>query len=95
MTDWADATGILGAIISIYYYARVQLHREFAKKMEFSFGNFIGSILILVSLAVYWNTAAIITNTVWGIVSLYGMYRCWKYTKQKKVAATPAGIQED
>lgn len=79
LTDWPDALGIFGAVISIYAYARAQWHRDYVKQMEFSMINLIGTILILISLAYHWNVASFISNVAWGIISLYGVYRCAKY----------------
>lgn len=86
VTDGPDALGILGAVISIYCYARAQWQREYVKRMEYSLGNLIGTILILISLAYHWNVASFISNIAWGIVSLYGVYRCAKYMVLEKRA---------
>ncbi|MFA5040814.1 MAG: hypothetical protein WC464_04180 [Bdellovibrionales bacterium] len=77
---WPDLVGILGVVISVYYYARVQWHREFAKRMAYSMGNFVGSLMIIYSLMYDWNIAAFMCNIVWGLISLYGVYRCFKYS---------------
>lgn len=80
-----DIVGILGVLISVYLYARVQWHRDYAKNMAYSVGNFVGSLMIIFSLAYNWNVASFLSNMLWGVISLYGVYRCWKYScgKQK------------
>jgi hypothetical protein len=87
MTDLPDTVGIFGALISIYYYARVQWEREYAKRMEYSVGNLVGTVMLLFSLIYHWNVAAFLSNMAWGVVSIYGVYRCAKYDYFKKKAA--------
>jgi hypothetical protein len=88
MIDLPDMLGILGATMSIYCYARVQWKRDYAKNIGFSFWNFVGTVLILVSLAYHWNMALFVSNIVWAFVSLYGVYRCLRYRWLEKKAET-------
>jgi len=78
--SFPDIVGILGVVISVYLYARVQWHRDYAKNMMYSLGNFVGSLMIMFSLYYNWNVASFLSNTLWAAISLYGMYRCWKYS---------------
>ena len=83
---WPDAVGILGVAISVYYYARIQWERDYAKRIGYSLGNFFGSLMIMYSLVYSWNIASVISNTAWGLISLYGVYRCLKYSWLEKKA---------
>ena len=77
--DIPDIIGLCGAALSIYCYARVQWQRDYAKKMRYSFLNFLSSVLMYFSLSHHFNLASFSINIVWGLISLYGMYRCGKY----------------
>jgi hypothetical protein len=91
MTDLPDIVGIFGAIISIYFYARVQWEREYVKKLGYSLGNFVGTIMLLFSLVYHFNAAAFLSNMAWGLISLYGVYRCLKYSWLEKKAGRQVG----
>ena len=84
--SWPDVVGILGVAISVYYYARVQWQRDYAKNIAYSIGNFVGSLMIIFSLTYKWNIASFLSNTLWAVISLYGVYRCWKYSCSEKKA---------
>ncbi len=88
---WSDAVGIGGALISIYCYARVQWRREYAKSMEYSMGNLIGTVMLIISLMYNWNVAAFLSNLAWGAISLYGVYRCLRFSMSRKTAAKQIG----
>lgn len=79
-----DAVGLIGVIISVTCYARMQWRRDYAKSLSYSLLNFIGSVMILVSVCNNWNLPAFISNVTWGIISLYGVYRCQKYRWREK-----------
>lgn len=74
-----DMLGLLGVAIGISCYARVQWRREFAKSFYYSAGNFLSSLLTIVSLLDRWNLASFTSNVAWLLLSLYGMFRCFKY----------------
>ena len=82
MIDIYDLIGLAGVILSIYCYARVQWHRDYAKRIEYSLINLIGASFLMYSLYVKWNLAAFVCNAVWAAISLYGLFRCYKYIKK-------------
>jgi hypothetical protein len=90
---WSDTVGILGVAISVYYYARVQWHRDYAKTMAYSMGNLVGSLMIIYSLVYNWNIASFLCNSAWGVISLYGIYRCLKYSWLEKKAEGKVGYE--
>ncbi len=83
MIAFADALGILGVVIQLSAYARVQWRRDFAKTMLFSFCNALGTFLLVISLYYKWNLASFIGNMVWFLLSVYGMWRCAKYNRRE------------
>ena len=74
-----DILGLIGVVFTIYNYARLQWQRDYAKRLFYSGGNFLGAALITLSLIDKWNLAAFIVNLVMAMISAYGIYRCLKY----------------
>jgi hypothetical protein len=84
MIDAPDAAGLVGVSMSIYCYARVQWHRDYAKRLDYSALNFFSSMLLFISLLHHWNLAAFVSNAAWCLISLYGVRRCLKYMRRNK-----------
>ena len=78
-----DAIGLAGISLSTFSYARVQWQRDYAKRLSYSLLNVIGSSLLAISLLENWNIASFVSNAIWGIISLYGVYRCLKYMRKQ------------
>lgn len=82
MVSLFDEVGVLGVILGIYGYGRVQWQRDFAKTYAYSILNMCSSSLMLISLTHAWNLAAFLSNAIWTLFSLYGVWRCWQYTRR-------------
>ncbi|MDD3288939.1 MAG: hypothetical protein PHX43_08075 [Alphaproteobacteria bacterium] len=91
--DLFDIIGLMGVATSISCYARVQWHRDFAKSIFYSVGNLFGAALIGVSLWHKWNMAAFVCNAFWALISVYGMYRCLKYSRQYEAGAVQPSME--
>lgn len=81
MMDVYDFIGLIGVVVSLACYAKVQWRRDYAKEIGYSLGNCIGSLCMATSLWHKWNLASFVSNTIWALLSAYGVYRCWKYAK--------------
>ena len=77
--DVYDLVGLLGVFLTIYCYARVQWRRDYAKTLSYSLTNLAGALLFSVSFIQHWNLSSFVCNTIWGLISVYGLYRCLKY----------------
>ncbi|MGE3771031.1 MAG: hypothetical protein AB7G06_08800 [Bdellovibrionales bacterium] len=84
--EWFEVVGLLGFALSIGAFARLQWRRDFAKTFTYSAVNFISAILVGVTFAYQWNTATFVGNTAWGIISVYGLWRCFKYWRRGEQA---------
>jgi hypothetical protein len=82
MVDLYDLIGLIGVAFAIFCYARVQWQRDYAKRLSYSLLNLVASLFIIVSLLHKWNVAAFVSNTIWALISLYGIYRCLKYMRK-------------
>ena len=85
MMDLYDLVGLTGVALVLYGYARVQWQRDYAKQLSYSVLNLIGTLLFIVSLIQHWNLSSFVINIAWGLISLYGIYRCMKYIARAKV----------
>jgi len=83
MINTFDILGLAGVLLMIYSYARVQWQRDYAKRLNYSLLNLAGAVLLIVSLVHNWNLASFVSNAVWGLISLYGVYRCSKYIRRR------------
>lgn len=81
--------GIVGVVINISCYARVQWQREYAKAVSYSALNLLGSTFLVISLFHTWNLVSFIGNSTWGCISLYGLYRCLKYMRHHQEIPAP------
>ncbi|MDE1900953.1 MAG: hypothetical protein KGI37_04820 [Alphaproteobacteria bacterium] len=89
MIDAPDILGLTGISLSTYSYARVQWQRDYAKKLSYSVLNLVGMFFLITSLFYHWNLASFVSSIIWALISSYGIYRCWKYSRQPAfVAAT-------
>ena len=67
------AIGLLGvAIIVVAYFANQQRWLS-SEDWRYPVANLAGSLLILVSLFVEWNTPSVVIEFFWIAISLYGL----------------------
>jgi hypothetical protein len=85
MMDVYDFVGLIGVFLTLYSYARVQWQRDYAKHLNYSLINFVGTVLFAVSFLKHWNLSSFVCNSIWGGISVYGMYRCFKYMRQGRM----------
>lgn len=78
MVDIHDAIGLLGISLSIYCYARAQWKHDFTRSVIYYGLNLSSALLLGLSLVHDWNLASFASNTIWGIISLYGLVRSLK-----------------
>ena len=76
-----DVIGIAGVIMVLYAYLYIQIGRLQRSDLSFSMINFVGSILILISLLHTMNIASFVIEIAWLLISAYGIHRCLKHRK--------------
>ncbi len=80
----SDPVGILGVILILIAYYYLSVGRWIADSMRFQFLNFLGAWLILYSLYFHWNLSSVLIEVAWIIISMIGMYRCFKFSCARK-----------
>ena len=81
--DIYDVAGLLGAALIIIAYLLLQLRKIDADNVWYSAANAAGAALILLSLWFKFNLAAVIIETFWLAISLYGIAAALSRNKQQ------------
>ncbi len=68
----ADIIGICGSILFIGGFAYANMAKSM-NKILFNVLNLIGAILLLISLSVHFNLAAVVLEIAWGIIATIGL----------------------
>jgi uncharacterized membrane protein len=72
---FSDVIGVVGVILLLTAYYCLNTNRTSAFSFKYQLVNFIGALLILISLFFKWNTAAAIIEVAWMLISIVGMRR--------------------
>lgn len=81
----ADVIGVVGVMFIIFAYFLLQAEKAKPNSWSYLLLNLIGAFLLLYSLFWTWNTASVVIEIFWIIISLYGIWR--KITKAGVKAA--------
>jgi hypothetical protein len=68
----ADVIGIIGSVIFIIAFTYANMAKSM-DKLLFNSLNLIGAILLLVSLSVHFNLAAVVLEVAWAAIALFGL----------------------
>jgi uncharacterized membrane protein len=98
----SDTVGIIGVILLLIAYYLLSTNRMSSQSLTYQLYNLIGAALIMYSLMFHWNTASVLIETAWIIISMIGIYRIRNTRKNaansdnlvnistaKKIKATP------
>lgn len=85
MDQWHNLVGGIGVIMVLGAYFMLQSGRMDVRHWPFSLLNALGSLLILLSLAVDYNLPAVLIEAFWLLISVYGLWRC----RGRRASPTP------
>tara|TARA_R110001592_G_scaffold122327_2_gene328905 strand:+ start:227 stop:481 length:255 start_codon:yes stop_codon:yes gene_type:complete len=68
-----DLIGLIGVALLVTTYAMLQTDRIEPKGFWYSFNNMIVAMLVSVSLYYTWNTASVVIEVFWFLISVYGI----------------------
>jgi hypothetical protein len=70
----ADIIGLCGSALFIiaFLHANISTHMN---KVFFNIFNLFGAILLLVSLSVHFNLAAVVLEAIWGMIASFGLVK--------------------
>lgn len=80
--DWANLVGLLGSLLFISAFAYANQAKQL-DKLVFNAVNLVGAVLLLISLAVHFNLAAIVLEVAWAVIALQGLVQAL-ITRRKK-----------
>jgi hypothetical protein len=80
--SWFDFAGNVGVAILIVTYLLLQLERLDALKLAYSALNALGAGLIAFSLLFSFNFSAFVVEIFWVAISLFGIYRCLRASRE-------------
>jgi hypothetical protein len=72
-----DAIGLFGVALILIAYGLLQLEKIDPKSVSYSALNFIGAVLILVSLYFAFNLASFIIEIAWLLISGFGLWKAF------------------
>ena len=68
-----DVIGLVGVALLVTTYAMLQIDRIDPKGFWYSFNNMVVAMLVSVSLYYTWNTASVVIEVFWFLISVYGI----------------------
>lgn len=72
--DWATLVGLVGSALFLGAFAYANAAAEL-NKVTFNLLNLVGAILLLISLSVHFNLAAVVLEVCWGLIAAYGLVK--------------------
>ena len=79
----ANIIGIIGSVLFMGGFIYANRARQI-DKLLFNAINLAGAILLLISLSVHFNLAAVILETAWGLIALSGIIRALRARREGK-----------
>ena len=73
-----NIAGLIGVGLIVLFYFLIQTDRVTADDMSYSAGNGAGAVLILISLVFDFNLPSFVFESVWLVISLYGIAKAIK-----------------
>lgn len=72
-----NALGIAGGLCFMIAFALLQTERLKSDSYPYLLLNLAGAVLLLISLLWDWNLPAFLLETIWALISIYGLWRRW------------------
>ena len=73
-----NLSGFVGLGLFLFAYAMVNLGRWNEHEFRFHLPNFLGAILMIISLIGSWNLPIFVLDIFWASIAAYGMWRARK-----------------
>lgn len=70
--------GFIGVVMVLVAYFANQQRWLSSEDWRFPSANFLGSVLLIVSLYQDWNLPSFVINFAWAAISLQGLAKCWR-----------------
>ncbi len=83
--QFSDVVGLVGVGIILIAYLLLQFAVIKIEDYSYSVVNASGSLLILYSLFYNWNFSAVVIETAWFFISLFGIFNAWRVKKKRNL----------
>lgn len=80
---WTDVAGIAGVSLIVGSYLWLQIGRWATDSKLYSAANALGASLVLISLCISFNFSALLIESFWLVISLFGLFR--RHPKNRRV----------
>lgn len=78
LSQLSNTIGIIGVILILIAYYLLSIGRWKSNTFIYQWLNFSGAWFILFSLFYHWNTASVLIEIAWIIISMLGMVRLFR-----------------
>lgn len=82
LSDFSNIAGIVGVIFLLTAFFLLNTNKLSPKDLKYQIMNLSGAILILFSLFFHWNTASVLIEIAWIIISLIGIFKTIRNTNK-------------
>ncbi len=72
---WYDFAGNVGVASMVVAYLLLQIGKLSIQDPRYSVVNFLGALLVLISLSYQFNLSAFLVESFWMLISLYGLIK--------------------
>ena len=79
---WYDFAGNVGVAMMVFAYLLLQMGKLRINDVSYSLTNAIGAVLVLISLLYSFNLSAFLVETFWLLISLFGLIKFLRSTRQ-------------
>ena len=86
MTDYHQWIGFVGTVLIVGTYFLLQVERISNADMSYSVLNAVGAAFLIFSLLFAFNLAAMIVECFWAIISVIGVVRCLRSSRNPPAA---------
>jgi hypothetical protein len=84
MLSGADLVGLLGALLIMFCYARVQWQRDYVRRLRYSLLNLFAGLLLMAPAWSHDSRLALGLVGAWIAISYYGLHRNIKYIRLQR-----------
>lgn len=81
--EFHNYVGTFGVGLTLMAYLFLQTGKWTSSQMRFSLANALGSGLILFSLSFDFNFSGFLIESIWVVLSLYGLFKSYKLSLSK------------
>lgn len=95
MGDITDLIGSVGVTLVLLAYFLLHINSLRAHDILYSLMNFSGACMILISLYYHWNFPSFMVESIWAVISLFGVYKSFFASAKNNGLASNSRVISD